>query len=50
MPGERFYEEADNPLLFWLFGSMIVIGFIGIFLWVAKNTNQTGLVSLIQHG
>jgi hypothetical protein len=47
---DRVIEESDHPLFFLLGVSMFVIGAMGLFLWLAKNTNQTGLVRLIQQG
>jgi hypothetical protein len=44
----RFVEEADNPLAFWLSGFMILVGLGGLALWLAKNTNNTGLARAIQ--
>jgi hypothetical protein len=47
---ERVVEESDHPFFFLLGVTMFVIGASALFLWLAKNTNQTGLVRLIQQG
>ena len=48
--GGKFVENADHPIFFALAITAVVIGGEGVFLWAAKNTNQSGLVRLIQKG
>lgn len=43
-----FVEEADHPLPFLIGTSLFVAGFLGFLLWLAKNTNNTGLARAIQ--
>jgi hypothetical protein len=48
MDKSRVIEELDHPFFFLVGVSLFVAGFLGFILWGAKNTNQLGLVRLIQ--
>lgn len=47
--GREIIEAMDHPVVFSLLITLVVVGWLAVFTWVAKAANLPGPAALFQH-